>query len=278
MTGLDGVRAKLDRASHHAIDLKTRMDAAVAPGSYAFERLLDDTGTKYIYKVTKLPVIDPVWSLIFGDFLTNLRASLDHLAWQLVLLDGGSPNEFTQFPIHERTTNRRGNARPTRIAGVTNADVIKAVEAVQPWAMLNAEEGDLARDSALNMLNVLVNNDKHKLLVPIAGGIDLSRTVWQTPSKDATVQLSIQVVPLEVGDTIATFTFTGWDPPADFDPQIGVEIRLNDGPKGIGVWNRPMESVLRWLYFNVDSMVVSAQFARFFGEGYRDATNVFIPR
>ncbi len=33
------------------------------------------------------------WGILIGEFVHNLAFSLDHLAWQLVLLNGGTPNE-----------------------------------------------------------------------------------------------------------------------------------------------------------------------------------------
>src|SRR4051794_30807570 len=36
---------------------------------------------------------------LVGELLHDLRTSLDHLAWQLVLENGGTPTEDTTFPV-----------------------------------------------------------------------------------------------------------------------------------------------------------------------------------
>jgi hypothetical protein len=37
--------------------------------------------------------------VVVGDFLHNLRCTLDHLVWQLVLLNGAEPSYRNYFPI-----------------------------------------------------------------------------------------------------------------------------------------------------------------------------------
>ena len=41
--------------------------------------------------------------VILGDCVHNLRSCLDHIAWQVTLLDGGTPNDETQFPIASKS-------------------------------------------------------------------------------------------------------------------------------------------------------------------------------
>jgi hypothetical protein len=43
-------------------------------------------------------------SLAFGDFISCLRSSLDHLAWQLASLSGKRPGREVFFPIYEQNT------------------------------------------------------------------------------------------------------------------------------------------------------------------------------
>jgi hypothetical protein len=48
--------------------------------------------------------------VMFGDCVQNLRSALDHLAWQVTLLDGGTPGDSTQFPIASKYSKPRWTA------------------------------------------------------------------------------------------------------------------------------------------------------------------------
>lgn len=131
---LTGVYAKMDRAYFHATDLKQQLRVALDPNSHRFAAERDGQPSKQVYRIEGLPALNPEWSLILGDFLTNLRAALDHLACQLAVLEGPSACEHTQFPIMDSSRDKNGQPRPAPgIDGVTNHDVIDALIAVQPY-------------------------------------------------------------------------------------------------------------------------------------------------
>lgn len=78
--------------------------------------------------------MDPQWRLQIGEILFNLRSCLDHLAWQLVILDGGKPGEYTQFPIRETPFSKAGNLTATQIVpDIKCAQILEALEEVQPY-------------------------------------------------------------------------------------------------------------------------------------------------
>ncbi|HEV3192837.1 MAG TPA: hypothetical protein VGY54_20165, partial [Polyangiaceae bacterium] len=46
--------------------------------------------------------VDPLGvrlNTLIGEFLHDLRSALDHIAWQLVMNNGGEPTRDTSFPI-----------------------------------------------------------------------------------------------------------------------------------------------------------------------------------
>src|SRR4051812_20082870 len=115
---LSSAYAKLDRASLHIGDLGKR--ATIAPDSYSIVREIDGDPSKYVYRVERLPVLDPDLATVLGDFLTNMRAALDHLAFQLVKLDKGTATENTRFPICVRWFfDKSGKRKPVRLTGVS---------------------------------------------------------------------------------------------------------------------------------------------------------------
>jgi len=83
-----------------------------------------------IYKL-RLEILEPLgspgWGLLLGALLHNLRASPDHLIWQLVVLNGEHPSRSNQFPIcsqRERyweSRGRQGSIRERTLAGVADA-------------------------------------------------------------------------------------------------------------------------------------------------------------
>lgn len=174
MADLDGVYAKLGRARVHARDLKERVDFALESSRYGVLGQFNSQTSQYVYRVERLPVIDPEWGLILGDFLTNMRAALDHLYYQLPKLENADPAEHDGFPIVDcpKVNGETGLIRPPRVVGVTEVGVLDALEAVQPY------KAAVPANNWLSVLNVLVNTDKHRLLLVVACSVDTDLMWW----------------------------------------------------------------------------------------------------
>lgn len=104
---LDDVRLKLSRAKAHAETLHN--------ATATFHWLdANQAGVKIDGKANELVVTASLrerppreWSLLFGDFIHNLRSALDHLAIALVLHNKPSANtRRTAFPIFSRDPSR----------------------------------------------------------------------------------------------------------------------------------------------------------------------------
>ena len=57
-----------------------------------------------------------MWGVLIGEILHNLRSALDHLIWQLVILETGAPPTTTKtaFPIFETAAGYKSReARPS---------------------------------------------------------------------------------------------------------------------------------------------------------------------
>src|SRR5713101_5856066 len=107
MADLTGVYAKIDRAYFHALDLTKKLGAALDPQTHRFVAERDGT-LKLVYRIVELPEVKSEWSLIFGDFLTNLRAALDYLACELAQIEGPSTCENSSFSILDSSLNKKG--------------------------------------------------------------------------------------------------------------------------------------------------------------------------
>jgi hypothetical protein len=97
---------------------------------------------------------------IVGDFLHNLRCVLDHLVWQLVVLNGQKPGDHNQFPISD-TPGAYKKKAGRYLRGVA-ADHRALIETFQPYHL-----EDDAASHYLAVLRDLSNIDKHRFVHPV---------------------------------------------------------------------------------------------------------------
>jgi hypothetical protein len=154
----------------------------------------DPKSVKHTWRVSGKPDTPPQQlSLILGDTLNNLRAVLDHLAWDLALANGKSPRERTAFPICETPKSFASDGVQKMIAGM--ADPVRAkIEELQPYKTINRHD----TNHALGLLNRLGNIEKHRHFNLIAASVDLatfnadeglltSSYIYQGPIEDGTI-------------------------------------------------------------------------------------------
>jgi hypothetical protein len=99
-------------------------------------------------------------ALIMGDFIASLRSSLDHLAWQLALLGGGTPSRDICFPICEKDSLETQLKIARSTYGIPDT-AIPIVKSLQPY-----KSEDAYKSTHLWRLNMLWNIDKHRHLMP----------------------------------------------------------------------------------------------------------------
>jgi hypothetical protein len=100
--------------------------------------------------------IPPQISAIAGDVIHNLRSVLDHMVWQLVLANNGTPTPgVTGFPVSNSPQEHTSRKFRGKIEGV-GPDVIDAIDTLKPY---------YGGDEAVWRLHGLNNRDKHRLLL-----------------------------------------------------------------------------------------------------------------
>jgi hypothetical protein len=163
---LDGPRAKLDRAKAHLHTLNKSVGAYKRSKTHEF--IVTQLDLESREKVVHLRILrepkNPEWGLLIGDMVQNLRSALDHLVWQLVILNGQEPRRQNQFPIigtkpeyWEIPKDRSESVRDRMLLGV--AEEHRAfIDAVQPF---NAGDNP---QTALVHLSWLSNVDKHRVI------------------------------------------------------------------------------------------------------------------
>lgn len=265
---LSGAYRKVERAKRKLADLDQVLKAAFDPARYRIVGKFDPETAKHVYRVYDLPVVDPEWALEIGEVLYQLRSALDHLAWQLVLLTNGTPNNQTQFPIKDSPDDKNGKTIPLRnlvIPKIKNAKILKLIDECQPYnsglsAPLTPAK---ARTTPLWHLHALNIVDKHRLLLVVVSALDFDHMFWGNPNPTTFV---LNTKPLKEGDPIAWFDFGGAEAPSHFDPHPAIRITLRD-PEAPALWHNPLIGVVENLCWWVEWEMLGLRFAPLFPDG-----------
>lgn len=161
-SALSGVALKLDRAEQHLDEIATIVDGvlrgyaeAVTPGQR--------DGDRVPYRLRGAPAIPSDLAALFGDALHNMRSALDHLAWQLVILNKGTPTDSTSFPL--RLERRPGGDGLPSISGGVSPEARALLDEVQPYTWAADDPESDPRLHPLAVLSTLNNIDKHRELL-----------------------------------------------------------------------------------------------------------------
>jgi hypothetical protein len=140
------------------------------------------------------------FSVIAGEIIHDLRSSLDHAAWQLVIANGRKPSRQTSFPtfLQKPAANTiRANRYAACVEGMS-ARARAVIEQLQPYRDQSPE------DNLLGILTRLWNRDKHRQLNIIAAvvtGVSKIRLLHDIPDDgaDAETAPSSQDVQMDLG-------------------------------------------------------------------------------
>ncbi len=162
-----GIDAKIKRASGQVTALSADIEKfcdgiikEIAP------EIDNNTGEqKWVYRGAT-PEAPIEWSIRAGEILYNLRSALDHLVWQLVLVNGNTPTKANQFPIVDEERKWQSNQTPKSVKGVAKND-IGIIRSLQPFNPSGC--GQFINDtSGFAHLRELCNIDKHRHINLIA--------------------------------------------------------------------------------------------------------------
>jgi hypothetical protein len=120
-----GVQAKIDRAGKHIEEIGSEIRAFRERQPYRIKI----EGRDHRLQIVEQP--NPLWALIIGDAVHNMRSALDHLAWQLVEAGGGTSGWATQFPITPKAESLE-NEISRRVAGASSV-AIEAIRRTKPY-------------------------------------------------------------------------------------------------------------------------------------------------
>jgi hypothetical protein len=155
-----GVRLKLSRAKDQIDTLQGDMKRFMAenPCSGNLDFNTDSKILSLWISVSAQP--DPIFGVVIGEIIHNLRSALDHIVWELVILTTGRPPALpskNQFPImkSKEDFNKRG---VDVLLQCVREDAVDLIRSEQPF-----RTGEHAK-SPLWHLSELSNADKHRTL------------------------------------------------------------------------------------------------------------------
>lgn len=255
---LDGVQSKIDRAKFHSEEFAREWSLRQNADIYEFAGEIHRQGFDHVYRSVDPPAPSPDWPLMIGDCVHNLRSAVDHLAWQLVRLNGGGPTTATQFPIRTSIFRRSpctGLIEPTPllVSGGVSQDAMDIIDSVQPY-----KRRDEARTHPLWLIHELDAIDKHRHLVLSVVAVRMAGFSWSGSGNDFESPIKRFVMtrkPLEHNQVVAKVV---WREPRDqlngnlnFTPWVLFGER---SPKAV-VGENVMAVLAKLTYFVEDELV-----------------------
>lgn len=237
---------KLQRATEHldALDLQIAAFFESKPYNISSEDDLE-RGEHVVTIQTKFPPLS--MGSVAGDFICNLRSSLDHLAWQLAALSGSRPSPRVCFPIWG-TNSDEAQKRITESTVGIPAGAIALMRAFQPY-----NSGKSYKTTQLWILNRLWNVDKHRHITLHTCSLEIKFPRMPRTLRPPTTEIVN-------GSGVVRFPLAA-KPYMDCHPRLILDIQFGDESAGISV-NR---QGLRGMYQFIGEKVIPT-FAGFFTE------------
>jgi hypothetical protein len=203
----------------------------------------DETGDR-VYYLTEAKDPPPVFALIAGEIIQNLRCSLDYLAWKLVEVNGNKPGRVNSFPIlhHEATNEDEQKVFDAKVKGMSD-EAIEVIKSLKPYK---------GGDNILWALHQLNNVDKHRMLFTVLMGL----SSFRRDSKGDWFHSQERLVPVHEGGEIMRHPEDGI-----IDKRVDFLLQIAINETGI-VECQPLISLLRLFQQHVFRVV--NEFNRFF--------------
>ena len=169
MHPLDGAYVRLDRAMEHLAELKALNATFLNAEAKRMRKSarLDTSANPDVELYFDPPTgdIPTRFSVLIGEIASDLRASLDYLVFELAILDTGSEQKQTQFPVEDAPEKFRGNCQRF-LKGINKAHTA-AIERLQPY-----NGADWTKQ-----LVAISNPHKHRHLIISNQGVTIATTI-----------------------------------------------------------------------------------------------------
>lgn len=151
---LESAKLKIERANHHVADLERQLIAFTRQNLDSSVRYLNEGGQLDITITALAPPASIAMTI--GDAVHNLWTALDHLAWEVVGVDGGSQHKQLYFPKGDSRTSYEASCDGIKTPSKSVKDLFKSLEAFPGGA-----------GHFLYVTCYLDRVDKHRTLTPV---------------------------------------------------------------------------------------------------------------
>jgi hypothetical protein len=177
---VEGIKAKINRAHDHLEFLNGEFQVWLKGQPYGLDREIHAQGAKHVWRLRITEPMPPMWGVILGEMIHDLRSALDQAVYWLTIDNRGVELPGTQFPIFTSRLGRpsKGAGKPGRVGfaqvsvkapdGINGSGLYMIrgvgpgprafIERIQPYPQRN---GPLPK--ALLGLHEFWNQDKHRL-------------------------------------------------------------------------------------------------------------------
>lgn len=155
---LIGVYAKIERAKEHIHELESEIQRFKESDPYKVVRDQEPDTEDWVFRLRVHSSLPLRCNAIVGDIIHNLRSSLDNLAWQLVLANGGKPTKQTAFPISDSADEFEATGL-RKVKGASD-EAKKLIKRLIPY------RGGSDAFWRLHQLSIV---DKHRLMATVGG-------------------------------------------------------------------------------------------------------------
>lgn len=153
---LGGTRIKIERAKRHIRELEEEIRAFHARRPYEIIAYDDPQTGDQVYRVKIKEPVPSCFSGIIGDIVHNLRAALDQLTWQLVIVNKQQPRRRTGFPIGGSVKEFESDAAG-KVKGVSTR-AYRILRRLKPYK---------GGREFFWLIHELDRLDKHKSIIPV---------------------------------------------------------------------------------------------------------------
>lgn len=208
----DGIRLKIARAEKHLHTLKSSLRAVIEGDQDTGIEIKIDANDNWeaIANVSGDALVDPLWPILIGEILYQLRSSLDH-----VINAVATPTKDTNFPVRDDETSF-DNDTFRQLPGISTMDRT-ITKLFQPFELHPTDP----RDSTPWALNELANLDRHRALHTSSLWLTEESRVAFIPPGCGTIDYSMNIPgPIEQGAVIASGKLLR----TPRDPEVAVQV------------------------------------------------------
>lgn len=250
------VQLKAKRADDQIRDLEATIRAFLDSPAYVVSTQKQSETGNTIHYLSKVSDVDPIIPHLAGEAIHSLRSTLDHLAYQLFLVNRTDPNDegaSISFPIYDPAKTTEASAFGK--IKVLGNEAIELIRAFKPYQGGN---------NLLWAIHKLDNIDKHRTLLTVGAGFmglrvdkgivklvtDALGVLPMPPIGPIALRLPRLRCPLNVGDKL----FLGFaeDEERNKELEFSFTVAINEPRIGEA---KPVLDVLRDMARCVDSII-----------------------